>query len=133
MTRSFSGMMPLSVMWMCSGQTSVQHLVMLHRPMLSVSLSRARRFSVSRGCISRLATRLAVDLGRAGAALARLAVPAAGQVGRLGRLDLVDAVEHHHALADVDGVFLEVAAVVVAAPDAKSGLRHGISSPPLAA
>src|SRR4051812_8133459 len=28
-TRSFNGMMPLSVMWMPSGQTSVQHLVML--------------------------------------------------------------------------------------------------------
>src|SRR3954469_8192686 len=27
-TRSFNGMMPLSVMWMPSGQTSVQHLVM---------------------------------------------------------------------------------------------------------
>ena len=32
-TRSLSGMMALSVMWMCSGQTSVQHLVMLQRPM----------------------------------------------------------------------------------------------------
>ena len=42
--------------------------------------------------------RLAVDLGAAGAALARLAVPAAGQVGRLGGLDVVDDVEHHHAL-----------------------------------
>src|SRR3954452_8085871 len=28
-TRSFNGMMPLSVMWMPSGQTSVQHFVML--------------------------------------------------------------------------------------------------------
>src|SRR3954447_2482272 len=28
-TRSFSGMIPLSVMWMPSGHTSVQHLVML--------------------------------------------------------------------------------------------------------
>ena len=40
-TRSFSGMMPLSVMWMCSGQTSVQHLVMLHRPMSRSSLTSA--------------------------------------------------------------------------------------------
>src|ERR1035437_3310919 len=31
-TRSFMGMMALSVILMCSGQTSVQHLVMLHRP-----------------------------------------------------------------------------------------------------
>ena len=37
-TRSLSGMMPLSVMWMCSGQTSVQHLVMLQRPMPELSL-----------------------------------------------------------------------------------------------
>src|ERR1017187_9286709 len=28
-TRSLSGMIALSVMWMCSGHTSVQHLVML--------------------------------------------------------------------------------------------------------
>src|ERR1019366_2035981 len=31
-TRSLSGMMALSVMWMCSGHTSVQHLVMLQYP-----------------------------------------------------------------------------------------------------
>ena len=31
-TRSFRGMMALSVIWMSSGQTSVQHLVMLQRP-----------------------------------------------------------------------------------------------------
>ena len=31
-TRSFIGMIALSVMWMPSGQTSVQHLVMLHMP-----------------------------------------------------------------------------------------------------
>ena len=30
--RSLSGMMALSVIWMCSGQTSVQHLVMLQKP-----------------------------------------------------------------------------------------------------
>ena len=30
--------MPLSVMWMCSGHTSVQHLVMLQRPILKVVL-----------------------------------------------------------------------------------------------
>ena len=29
-TRSFIGMIALSVILMCSGQTSVQHLVMLH-------------------------------------------------------------------------------------------------------
>src|SRR5688572_10703055 len=53
-TRSFSGMMPLSVMWMCSGQTSVQHLVMLHRPTPPTSLTHARRSSrVSSGCMSR--------------------------------------------------------------------------------
>ena len=31
-TRSFIGMIALSVILMCSGQTSVQHLVMLHMP-----------------------------------------------------------------------------------------------------
>ncbi len=31
-TRSFMGMIALSVILMCSGQTSVQHLVMLHKP-----------------------------------------------------------------------------------------------------
>src|SRR5580700_1019572 len=31
-TRSLSGMIALSVMWMCSGHTSVQHLVMLQYP-----------------------------------------------------------------------------------------------------
>src|ERR1700730_10667538 len=50
-------MIALSVMWISSGHTSVQHLVMLHRPMPSSSLStRARDFEFS-GCISRAATR----------------------------------------------------------------------------
>ena len=31
-TRSFIGMIALSVILMCSGQTSVQHLVMLQKP-----------------------------------------------------------------------------------------------------
>src|SRR5690606_13035366 len=57
-TRSLSGMMPLSVMLMCSGHTSVQHLVMLHMPEpYSLRIS-GMRSSVSSGCISRLASRI---------------------------------------------------------------------------
>ena len=37
--------------------------------------------------------------------------------GRLGGLQPVDDVEHHLALVDLDGVVLQLAAVVVAAPD----------------
>jgi hypothetical protein len=47
------GMMPLSVMWMCSGQTSVQHFVMLHRPTPARSFTNRVRSTVSRGCMSR--------------------------------------------------------------------------------
>ena len=51
-TRSLSGMIALSVMWMCSGQTSVQHLVMLQRPSPASSAIRSSRSSPSSGCIS---------------------------------------------------------------------------------
>ena len=61
----------------------------------------------------------AVDLGRARAALAGLAVPAHGEVVGLLGLDLVHGVEHHHALGDLGLVVLELAACRVAAPDAK--------------
>src|SRR5207248_318089 len=54
--RSFIGMMPLSVMWMCSGHTSVQHFVMLHSPMPAWRRTNSVRSSVSRGCMSRPAT-----------------------------------------------------------------------------
>src|SRR5207244_11349104 len=54
--RSLSGMMPLSVMWMCSGQTSVQHLVMLQSPSPASRRIASIRSRVSRGCISRLAS-----------------------------------------------------------------------------
>src|SRR5713226_8234329 len=50
-------MIALSVMWMSSGHTSVQHLVMLHRPMPSSSFSIRVRDLESRGCISSAATR----------------------------------------------------------------------------
>ena len=59
----------------------------------------------------------AVDLGRARAALARLAVPAAGQVGRVAGLDAVDHVEHHLTLDRRHHVVREPAALVVAPPD----------------
>ena len=62
----------------------------------------------------------AVDLGRARAALAGLAVPAARQVRRLRRLNLVHGVEDDHALADLGGVVLELAALFVGTPDAET-------------
>ena len=54
---------------------------------------------------------LAVDLGRARAALAGLAVPAAGQVGGVDGLDAVDDVEDDLALLGRQLVGLEIAAV----------------------
>ena len=51
-TRSFNGMMALSVILMCSGQTSVQHLVMLHMPMPIRWRRSSRRSFVSRGWLS---------------------------------------------------------------------------------
>src|SRR5262245_57644838 len=51
--RSFMGMMPLSVMWMCSGHTSVQHLVMLHSPIPAWAPTNSERSTVSSGCMSR--------------------------------------------------------------------------------
>ncbi len=60
--------------------------------------------------------RAAVDLGRAGAALAGLAVPAHGQVAGLGRLDAVDGVQHDLAVLAGHGVVAQLAAVAVAAP-----------------
>jgi hypothetical protein len=44
--------MELSVILMPTGQTSVQHLVMLQKPRPSVSLSSSRRSASSIGCIS---------------------------------------------------------------------------------
>ena len=63
--------------------------------------------------------RLAVDLRRARAALARLAVPADGQVVGLVGLDAVHGVEHDHALADLGRVV--AAARRRPAPRARSG------------
>src|SRR6266478_5794920 len=51
-TRSLSGMIALSVIVMFSGQTLVQHLVMLQRPMPPWSFNSRNRFPVSSGCIS---------------------------------------------------------------------------------
>ena len=61
--------------------------------------------------------RVAVDLGRARSALARLAVPADGQVVGLFGLNLVDGVEHDHALGDRGREVLQLSAAVPAAPD----------------
>jgi hypothetical protein len=65
--------------------------------------------------------RPAVDLRRAGTALARLAVPAHGEVGRLGGLEAVDDVEHHLALVDLDLEVLQAAAAHVPAPHLEVG------------
>src|SRR5690606_3459061 len=71
----------------------------------------------------------AVDLHRAGAALARLAVPAAGQIGGLGGLDPVDDVEDHLTLVHLDLEVLQVAAGLVAPPDPEVTLRTHQFSP----
>src|SRR4029434_10161881 len=74
----------------------------------------------------------AVDLGRAGAALAGLAVPAHGQVAGLGRLDTVDGVQHDLAVLAGHGVVAQLAAGLVAAPqpevDVVGGHERGFSS-----
>jgi len=57
-TRSFSGMIPLSVMWMPSGHTSVQHFVMLQKPRPIFSCRILVRSFVSSGCISSSAYRM---------------------------------------------------------------------------
>src|SRR5690606_28286265 len=67
---------------------------------------------------------LAVDLHAAGAALAGLAVPPAREVARVLQLGAVDEVEHDHARVDLDPVLDELAAVLVAAPDAEVALSH---------
>src|SRR5438552_14954061 len=72
--------------------------------------------------------RLAVDLGAARAALAGLAVPAHREVAGLRRLDAVDDVEHHHARARLDLVFLEVAPTGVAPEHAHRDGRHHLRS-----
>ena len=51
-TRSLRGMMALSVILMCSGQTSVQHLVILHFPRPCSCRRSSRRSLTSSGCIS---------------------------------------------------------------------------------
>ena len=55
--RSFSGMIALSVMWMCSGQTSSQHFVILQNPIPPGPLRRSVRERMSLGCISKAAMR----------------------------------------------------------------------------
>src|SRR5690606_34495853 len=72
--------------------------------------------------------RLAVDLHRAGAALAGLAVPAAGQVRSLGRLQPVDHVEDDLALVDLNLVVGEFTAVGVASPDPELAHAHRVLS-----
>src|SRR5262249_39195233 len=66
----------------------------------------------------------AVDLCRARATLAGLAVPAAREVGRLLGLYAVDRVEDDHALGDLGPIVLQGAAARVAAPDSEGRRRH---------
>src|SRR5205823_5254884 len=75
--------------------------------------------------------RLAVDLHRARAALAGLAVPAQREIVGLRRLDAMQDVEHDHAGLDLDFEALEVTARGVATPDLELPLAHSISAPTL--
>lgn len=68
--------------------------------------------------------RHAVDLGGAGPAFARFAIPAAGQVRRLRRLNLVDGIQNDHPFPDFHGIIPELALPPFSAPDAKQRLRH---------
>src|SRR2546428_3047590 len=72
--------------------------------------------------------RLAVDLGAARAALARLAIPAHREVGGLRGLDAVDEVEHHHPPIRLDAVLLEVPAAGVSAEHVHGDGRHHLRS-----
>lgn len=54
-TRSFNGIIALSVIVMLSGHTLVQHLVMLHSPMPCSFRKAGTRSATSSGCISRAA------------------------------------------------------------------------------
>src|SRR5205823_9978282 len=65
-----------------------------------------------------------IDFGRAGAALAGLAIPATGQIIGLFGLDLVKRIEHDHAFADFGSVVAELALVCIAAPDFESSGVH---------
>src|SRR6202012_74744 len=76
--------------------------------------------------------RPAVDLHRARAALAGLAVPADGQVARLGRLQPVQDVQHDLALIHLDLVVGQVARARVAPPDLEVCLVTHVSASPLA-
>ena len=68
--------------------------------------------------------RLAVDLRRAGAALAGLAVPAHREIVGLLGLDAVHRVEHDHAFADLGRVVAERPLLPIAAPDSERRLGH---------
>src|SRR5881628_2030076 len=68
--------------------------------------------------------RLAVDLGAARPALARLAVPPHGEVRRLRRLEAVDHVQDHHPLLGLHAIVLELAPRRVAPEDAQREGRH---------
>jgi len=66
----------------------------------------------------------AVNFGRAGPALSRLAVPPAGEIGGLRPLDVVHRVEHDHAFGDFGSVRTKLAALGVTAPDFENSCFH---------
>jgi hypothetical protein len=77
----------------------------------------------------------AIDLGGAGTAARRLAVPAHGQIRNELRLDPPDGIQHHHARGERHPVFVLRAIPRLATEDAEDHLRrHRLTShrlPPL--
>src|SRR5690606_33359615 len=72
--------------------------------------------------------RLTVDLHRAGAALAGLAVPPAGQIRRLGGLQPVDDVEDDLAVVHLHLVVPQLTVLGVTAPDLEAPQHYDSSS-----
>src|SRR5882757_6035614 len=88
------------------------------------------RFVERQGIHSRHAhqARMAVDLRGAGAALAGLAVPSHRKIVGLLGLDQMHDVEDNRPFFDLGFVFLEIAAVRIAAPDAEGRLSTHLFS-----
>src|SRR5581483_2464802 len=74
--------------------------------------------------------RTAVHFGRAGTALAGLAVPAHGQVGRLMALDIMQSVEDDHAGRDRHPIFHRVSALARSTKNPEDRFCHGQAPAP---